>query len=306
MLPLHLMMPSFRDEIEKIAEDGERSRLREYYTHAALNLGQAARDLRYLVDHPHADRIAPHGSPHHVAASITARVPSLASNLYYAALPPQLHHTPEELRETIHATAKEHFLHGYKPWKYKMPGDTERQEEAWAKLAPKTKTSAPTDLSKRVDAHHGADQKDWSAFEKNMRSPRFVAEVKRHVDSDDKLKVYAEQNSLYLRSKDTVAYIPSNSDAKLHRIKKLKSGRMGCSCRDWQYKCSWKGTDCKHVKAVKKGGIEKLSGAMGAFVSTLGRGANAGLLQQKSQRRAGQGRIAVQGVQAIRAGGVYG
>lgn len=93
-----------------------------YLNHAALNLGQAARDVRYLGDHPAADKVAPKGSAHHVAASVTARVPSLAGNLYYAALPPQLHHTKADIEELKNSpnSLKDILLNGYAPWKHKL------------------------------------------------------------------------------------------------------------------------------------------------------------------------------------------
>lgn len=93
----------------------------EYAAHSALNLGQATRDARYIYDHPQADRVAEPGSAHHLAASVTARIPSLTSNLYYAALPPRLHHTPEDLRGIEDVPLRDWFLHGYKPWKYEDP-----------------------------------------------------------------------------------------------------------------------------------------------------------------------------------------
>jgi len=92
-----------------------------YLNHAALNLGQAARDVRYFGNHPHADDVAEKGTAKHVAASVVARIPSLTSNLYYAALPPGLHHKKEDL-EAIHDTSPmDWFMHGYKPWEHPDP-----------------------------------------------------------------------------------------------------------------------------------------------------------------------------------------
>lgn len=90
-----------------------------YANHSALNLGQAARDVRYFYEHPDADKIAPHGTALHVASSVASRIPSLASNLYYGALPPQLHHSKEELsgeEDSLHL--RDRFLQGYDPWSY--------------------------------------------------------------------------------------------------------------------------------------------------------------------------------------------
>lgn len=91
-----------------------------YLNHAMLNLGQAARDIRWFFSHPHADRVAPPGTLEHRAASAVARLPSLFSNLYYAALPPSLHHSREELREAAPASPVRLFLHGYAPWRYPL------------------------------------------------------------------------------------------------------------------------------------------------------------------------------------------
>ncbi len=118
-------LASFRDEVVKIAES--RNVVKEYATHAALNLGQAARDIRWIHNHPDADHVAPEGSAKHVAASVTTRIPSLASNLYYAILPPQLHHTEEELKD-VKGSMLDNFLHGYAPWKHKLPEEKKKEK----------------------------------------------------------------------------------------------------------------------------------------------------------------------------------
>ena len=93
-----------------------------YSNHAALNLGQALRDARYLTNHPHADNVAEEGTTKHMVASLTARLPSLLSNLYYAALPPSLHHTEEELKDAEPGTFNEWLHRGYAPWDNPPPG----------------------------------------------------------------------------------------------------------------------------------------------------------------------------------------
>jgi len=108
----------------------ETSHLRDYALHSALNAGQAARDVRYLFDHPSADKIAPRDSALHSLSSLTARLPNLTSNLYYTALPPQLHHTPEELAEHRDASLKQMFLHGYAPWDNALPESKTADEHA--------------------------------------------------------------------------------------------------------------------------------------------------------------------------------
>jgi hypothetical protein len=85
--------------------------LGDYAKHTALNLGQAARDVRYIHDYPGEDT---------VLGSMSRRLPSLANNLFFAALPPRLHHTKEELVEFDPYTMREWFLQGYAPWDHPM------------------------------------------------------------------------------------------------------------------------------------------------------------------------------------------
>lgn len=93
----------------------------DYLSHSALNAGQAARDLRWLTNHPDADAKALEGTLRHKVESLKYRVPSLANNLFYTALPPQLHHTQSDLDLMSAATPKDWFLHGYKPWEHPDP-----------------------------------------------------------------------------------------------------------------------------------------------------------------------------------------
>ena len=96
---------------------------KDYLNHSALNAGQAARDVRYMTNHPHADAVAPGGSARHMVESLKHRIPSLANNLKYTVLPPQWHHTPESLVGMSDSTPRQWFLSGYAPWKHKIPND---------------------------------------------------------------------------------------------------------------------------------------------------------------------------------------
>ena len=99
----------------------EARHIKAFLNHAALNLGQAARDVRYFGDHPDADEVASKGTAKHVASSVVARIPSLTSNLYYAALPPSLHHKEESLEEMCDSSPMDWFMHGYNPWEHPAP-----------------------------------------------------------------------------------------------------------------------------------------------------------------------------------------
>jgi len=123
----------FFDELNKLAAEHGGSKInmstgakikeqaRQYWLHSALNAGQAARDIRWIHDHPHADKFANRGSAKHKLLSVKKRVPSLLNNLFYTAIPPQWHHTQKELSELTRGSAKDWFLHGFKPWEYPDP-----------------------------------------------------------------------------------------------------------------------------------------------------------------------------------------
>lgn len=95
--------------------------IEEYWKHTALNLGQAARDIRYFYNHPDAGRFADEGSVKHVSYSMVRRARSLANNLFYSAIPPHWHHSRKELEYMTPASAREWFLHGYAPWRFPDP-----------------------------------------------------------------------------------------------------------------------------------------------------------------------------------------
>lgn len=111
-----------------------------------------------------------------------------------------------------------------------------------------------------ADKHHGSEHKDWKSFEENLRKKAFQSAVIRHKESDEKLKKYVDAFGGYLKSTKTVGVVPSRSVAKTkHVIKKLKDGRLGCDCGDWQFKHSWAGTDCDHIKSLNSmGGLGKV------------------------------------------------
>lgn len=107
----------------------------------------------------------------------------------------------------------------------------------------------------KAEAHHRSEKKDWKGFEKNLKSRPFRQAVTRHKDADEKLKSYVKALGEYKDSKETVGQVLSRSSGRKHRVKKLASGRLGCSCKDWTYTHSHAGTDCAHIKAIK--GMQK-------------------------------------------------
>ena len=134
---------AFIEEQKKITKEKRAGVIDDYIRHAALNYGQAARDIRYFLDHPGSDKIAPRGSIKHGLSSASLRLPSLVSNLYYGTLPPLLHHTEEELAEGRDKSLKEIFLEGYAPWKYGKKSAKEKTAAA------KPKRESPKERGRR-------------------------------------------------------------------------------------------------------------------------------------------------------------
>lgn len=123
------------EKADGTAKDKTASDTGDYARHSALNFGQAARDVRWLLEHPGADKVAPEGSLKHKASSLSLRLPSLASNVYYGVLPPLLHHTREELADSKDKSLRTMFREGYNPWGDEKTAGHEKTKKAWATLS---------------------------------------------------------------------------------------------------------------------------------------------------------------------------
>lgn len=102
---------------------------------------------------------------------------------------------------------------------------------------------------------------DWKSFERNLGKSEFQREIALG-SGDKKLKKYTKNVGAHRQSSEVVEKAPSRSSNTQYSIKRLPSGRLSCDCKDWQYKHSWKGTDCDHIRALKKSGLQKLSNAI--------------------------------------------
>ncbi len=106
-----------------------------YAKHFALNAGQAAQGLRYLYSHPDIDREAPRGSVRHLALSVRLRAARVVNDVFFAILPPQWHHSPEELASLVGVPAGRWFRYGYCAWRFSddgapkdpLPADVDRR-----------------------------------------------------------------------------------------------------------------------------------------------------------------------------------
>jgi hypothetical protein len=96
--------------------------LEDYGKHAALNAGQALQGVRYLLSHPDVDARAPRGTLAHARLSAQLRLRRIANDLFFAILPPQSHHTPEELSAMRSTSVWRWFQYGYCAWRFDDSG----------------------------------------------------------------------------------------------------------------------------------------------------------------------------------------
>jgi hypothetical protein len=142
---------------------------------------------------------------------------------------------------------------------------SEELEKLSFKLTPSGKAEV------KAATHLEAETKDWTSFEKNLRSPAFRRAVLQAEAADPKLKKYVKTFGAYQGSKDVIAEITSGTSGKTYKVKDLHNGRWGCGCKDWQFIHSIKGGDCKHIKSVKQSKLVKTSSQIGVALTTVNR-----------------------------------
>lgn len=138
-----------------------------------------------------------------------------------------------------------------------------------------TPKSRATTMAQR---HFDSPDPNWKQFEKNLKLKSFQQVVAGHPQADAKLKTYVDNFGGYLLSKKVTAKVVGDS-GKTYTVKELPGGRLGCSCKNWQYRRSVDGGDCKHITSivepgmkrplVKKSDMVKLSLAKQAFMKDL-------------------------------------
>jgi hypothetical protein len=151
------------------------------------------------------------------------------------------------------------------------------------------KIAASGNVKMKVDEHF--KDPHWPSFEKNLKSKRFQAEASGDKRADAKLQRYIKNYGGYVTSTDVVGVVPSRSGSKMYKIKRLKDGRLGCGCKDWQYVHSHKGTDCDHIEELKQG-MEKDSAYSPTLRAAmqLNKGAVAVRRYQKGKKQLHHGR----------------
>ena len=118
--------------------------LEEYAKHTVLNLGQAAHGLRHLYSHPDFDSIAARGTARHFFLSVSFRTKRFVNDLFFAALPPHWHHTPEQLIVMRPVPLRKWFFYGYCPWRFDESGEVRKDlTSADSRWDPRCKTNRP-------------------------------------------------------------------------------------------------------------------------------------------------------------------
>jgi hypothetical protein len=147
--------------------------------------------------------------------------------------------------------------------------------------------------TEKAERHFGDPDPDWGSFEKNLRSKHFRSEVSAHPMADEKLKKYVDQYGGYLTSRERVGKVKSESSNRKYSLKKV-NGRIGCGCKDWQYKKSHGGGDCKHIRKFKEESLAKK--VKKAFAADL---LHAVTTIDQSQRRAKKNLAIARGASAM-------
>jgi hypothetical protein len=97
--------------------------IEEYAKHSVLNLGQALHGVAHVASHPDVDEAAPRGSLRHLVLSARRRARRIGNDLFFAAIPPHWHHTPEDLRALRGVPIKKWFFYGFAAWQFTESGD---------------------------------------------------------------------------------------------------------------------------------------------------------------------------------------
>lgn len=126
-----------------------------------------------------------------------------------------------------------------------LPAFTDELVKLAFKMTPRGKAEV------KAEKHFESADPDWKSFEKNLRSKHFRDVVETSSRADDKLKRYTKNYGGYLASTDKLGKVESESSNKKYTIK-LVGDRIACGCKDWQYKRSHGGGDCKHIAKLKE------------------------------------------------------
>lgn len=96
----------------------------------------------------------------------------------------------------------------------------------------------------------------WDKFVKHVRSPVYAEKVVDRASSDPKLVRHTQSMHGLSRGKTLGKIKSSRLPGRTYEVKKMKDGRLGCSCPDWRFKGSVNpGHDCKHIKAFRAGKV---------------------------------------------------
>jgi hypothetical protein len=157
-------------------------------------------------------------------------------------------------------------------------------------ISPQTKWTPELRASRELDQIQSG-KPNWKAFEKDMkRSSSFRSVVVKSSKADEKLRRYTEAMGEYLSSKKVLARVPSRTTRRDYAVKELRDGRLGCGCKDWQYKHSHNGSDCDHIREVSD--LRKTGSAVRGVLASA-------LATNRVQRSSDKGKDVKQTVKAV-------
>lgn len=109
------------------------------------------------------------------------------------------------------------------------------------------KKAASSDGQRRaVDRHFNYPTKRhrWIEFSRRLKQPGYRELLLEDARSDNKLKKFIHAMAEHHSGKDL-------GTIKNYKIRKSPSGRITCDCKDWKFRRSLSGEDCKHIKEFK-------------------------------------------------------
>lgn len=95
----------------------------------------------------------------------------------------------------------------------------------------------------------------WDKFIKHIRSPDYAEKVLDRT-TDPKLVRHTQSMHGLSRGKTLGKIKSSRLPGRTYEVKKMRDGRLGCTCPDWRFKGSVDPEhDCKHIKAFRAGKV---------------------------------------------------
>jgi hypothetical protein len=101
-----------------------------------------------------------------------------------------------------------------------------------------------------------AGPEKWDRFAKYVSDPRFLQQLGKHPEADEKLLRHATGMHELAKSPPINTVKSEKLPGKSYEIRSLPNGELGCTCPDWRFKgTTSSGYACKHIRAHRTGQI---------------------------------------------------